>query len=140
MGSKVTVDKASGEISDVFSVVRPVIPDSGCLWCAKLIDQARLAEESLPEEKRKRQRYIEEVPAPSVVTLNSVGASHAANEFLFSWTGLRNPVCEEQHLLYKPQERKVILIKPLLREDCTECGAETESRRARGDSRELPTR
>ena len=140
VGSKVSVDKASGEVNDVFSVVRPVIPDSGCLWCAKLIDQARLAGESLPKEERERQRYIEEVPAPSVVTLNGIGASHAANEFLFSWTGLRNPTAKEPYLLYQPRDRKATLMKPSRREDCTECGAGTESRRARGDSRELPTR
>lgn len=140
VGSKVSVDKVSGEINDVFSVVRPVIPDSGCLWCAKLIDQARLAEESLPAEERERQRYIEEVPAPSVVTLNGIGASHAANEFLFSWTGLRNPTAEEPYLLYRPRDRKATLIKPLRRKDCIECGVGTESRRARSDSKELPTR
>ena len=38
VGSKVEVDKASGKINDVFSVVRPVVPDSGCLWCAHLIN------------------------------------------------------------------------------------------------------
>ena len=140
VGSKVSVDKDSGEVGDVFSVVRPVIPDSGCLWCAKVINQARLAEESLPKEVRERQRYIEEIPAPSVVTLNGIGASHAANEFLFSWTGLRNPTSEEWYLLYRPRERKITMQKPLRREDCTECGAGPGSRRARGDSRKLPTR
>ena len=140
VGSKVSVNKVTGEINDVFSVVRPVLPDSGCLWCAKLIVQARLAEESLPKEKRELQRYIEEVPAPSVVTLNGIGASHAANEFLFSWTGLRKPTREEQYLLYRPRERKTMMINPLRKEECTECGTGTGSRRARGDSMELPTR
>ena len=139
VGSKVQVDK-TGEVNDVFSVVRPVIPDFGCLWCAEVIQPHRLAEESLAEEDRKRQQYIEEVPAPSVVTLNGIGASHAANEFLFSWTGLRLSTSEEQHLLYRPRERKTIMINSSLREDCSECGTETQSRRARGDSIELPTR
>ena len=83
VGSKIAVDKKSGEVDDVFSIVRPVIPDSGCLLCAKLINPTRLAEEALPQEEREQQRYIEEIPAPSVVTLNGIGASHAANEFLF---------------------------------------------------------
>ena len=140
IGSKVDVDKTSGEINDVFSVVRPVIPDSGCLLCAQIINRARLAEEALPREECERQRYIEEVPAPSVVTLNSIGASHAANEFLFSWTGLRLPTFDEQHLYYFPRERKTKMMKPLRKDDCTECGMETRSRRACGDSVELPTR
>ena len=140
VGSKVQVDKATGEINDVFSVVRPVIPDFGCLWCAKLINQARLAEESLPEEDRKRQQYIEEVPAPSVVTLNGIGASHAANEFLFSWTGLLLSTSDDRYLYYHPQERKTMMRKPLRQEDCPECGEGMKSRRACGDSIELPTR
>lgn len=106
VGSKVDVDKTTDEINDVFSVVRPVIPDSGCLWCAKLIDRTRLTEESLAEEDRKRQQYIEEIPAPSVVTLNGIGASHAANEFLFSWTGLRLSTSEERVSVLPPSRTK----------------------------------
>ena len=140
VGSKITVDKKSGNVDDVFSIVRPVIPDSGCLLCAKLINPTRLAEEALPKEERERQRYIEEVPAPSVVTLNGIGATHAANEFLFSWTGLRLPVSDEQYLHYQPRERKAMMLNPKRSENCTECGAGTESRRACGDSNELPTR
>ena len=139
VGSKVQIDK-TGEVNDVFSVVRPIIPDSGCLWCAKLIDRTRLTEESLAEEDRKRQQYIEEIPAPSVVTLNGIGASHAANEFLFSWTGLLRSTSKQGHLYYHPQERKAVMRKPLRREDCPECGGGMKSRRACGDSRDLPTR
>ena len=138
VGSKVHVDK-TGKVNDVFSVVRPVIPDFGCLWCAKIIPRYRLSEESRTDEDRKRQQYIEEVPAPSVVTLNGIGASHAANEFLFSWTGLRLPTLEELYLFYYPRERREKMMDPSRSENCTECGTETESRRARGDSVELPT-
>ncbi len=139
IGSKVNVDEKSGEITDVFSVVRPVTPDSGCLWCAKIINRSRLAEEALPRDNRERQGYIEEVPAPSVVTLNAIGASHAANEFLFAWTGLRLSTFNEQYLYYWPRERKTKMMKPLRKDNCTECGMGRGSRRARGDSVELPT-
>ena len=140
VGSKITVNKESGGIDDVFSIVRPVIPDSGCLWCAQLINRMLLAEEALTQEERERQRYIEEVPAPSVITLNGIGASHAANEFLFSWTGLRLPVSDEQYLCYQPRERKAMMLNPSHGKDCLECGVGTESRRACGDRKELPTR
>ena len=140
MGSKVDVDKDSGALNDVFSIVRPVVPDSGCLWCAKVIRPDRLAEESLTKEEQERQSYIEEVPVPSVMTLNGIGASHAANEFLFAWTGLRFPTLEEQYLYQWPRERKTKMIKPLRKGDCIECGMGAKSRRARGDSYELPTR
>ena len=139
VGSKIDVDEASGNVDDVFSIVRPVIPDSGCLWCAKLINPTRLEQEAHPQKEREQQRYIEEVPAPSVVTLNGIGASHVANEFLFSWTGLRYPVSDEQYLRYQPRERKAMMLNPLREKGCRECGMEMESRRARGDSEELPT-
>lgn len=140
VGSKITVDEKTGEVDDVFSIVRPVIPDSGCLLCAKVINPTRLAEEALPKEERERQRYIEEVPAPSVVTLNGIGASHATNEFLFSVMGLRHPTFEERYLCYRPQDRKAMMLNPSRKKGCTECGVGMESRRARGDSTELPTR
>ena len=140
VGSKITIDNCSGDIVDVFSVVRPVVPDAGCLWCAKLINQSRLAEESLGEEDRIRQRYVEEAPAASVITLNGIGASHAANEFLFSWLGLKEPNTAKPYWFYHPLEQEEKMMKPLRRENCPECGSGMSSRRARGDSVDLPTR
>jgi hypothetical protein len=73
VGAKVTVDKETGEVLDLFSVYRPVVPGSGCLWCNGLISPARLQEEALTETERQRQRYVEDstVHAPSVITLNA---------------------------------------------------------------------
>jgi hypothetical protein len=90
IGSKVSIDKATGDITDVFSVVRPVYPGETCLWCANLIDRSRLQEESLSEHERRANQYVDDptIIAPSVITLNSIGASHAVNDFLFSYTGL----------------------------------------------------
>lgn len=139
-GSKVPVDKDTGEVGDVFSVVRPVIPDSGCLWCAKLINPTRLAEEAQSPEERARHRYVDEVPAPSVITLNAIGAGHAANEFLFSLTGLREPGWHERYLRYHPRAREWSMDTPLRDRECAECGAGPRSRRARGDGAALPTR
>jgi hypothetical protein len=46
IGSKVPVDKVSGEVGGVFAVCRPVIPNLGCLWCNGVISAARLQEEA----------------------------------------------------------------------------------------------
>jgi len=140
VGSKVPVDEESGEVGDVFSVVRPVLPDSGCLWCAKLINPTRLAEEAQSPEERERHRYLEEIPAPSVITLNAIGAGHAANEFLFSLTGLREPGWHERYFRYHPRPRDLSMDTPLREPECAECGLGPKSRRAMGDARELPTR
>jgi len=90
VGAKVRVDPKSGEVLDAYSVVRPVTSDSGCLLCNRLINSAKLQDESISDAERKRQRYIDEpeIIAPSVITLNAVATSQAANDFLFYITGL----------------------------------------------------
>jgi molybdopterin/thiamine biosynthesis adenylyltransferase len=88
VGAKVQIDRQTGDVIDVFTVVRPLIPGQTCLWCNNLINPTRLAEEAANPEQRKRQRYVEEVPAPSVITLNAVAASQAVNDYLFAVTGL----------------------------------------------------
>ena len=60
VGAKVTVENATGEILDVFSVYRSVLPGIGCLWCNGLISPSRLQEEALTETERHQQRYIDE--------------------------------------------------------------------------------
>ena len=69
-------DKESGEVHDVFSVVRQLVPGETCLWCNELVDATRLAEEAASPEQCEAQRYIDEIPAPSVITLNAVATAH----------------------------------------------------------------
>lgn len=87
-GTKVQVNTSSGEVDDVFSVIRHLVPGQSCLWCSELIDRARLAEEAELPEQRAAQRYIGEVPNPSVITLNAVAAAHAVNDYLLTTVGL----------------------------------------------------
>ena len=55
-----------------------------------MINRAKLQEEGQTERERQAHRYVDEqtVVAPSVITLNAVGAAQAANDFLFYMTGL----------------------------------------------------
>lgn len=82
-----------GKILDIFNVVRPMNPGEGCLWCNQLISPARLQEEALTPEQRRQQRYVDddEAHAPSVITLNAVGAAHAVNDYLIRIVGLVAP-------------------------------------------------
>jgi ThiF family len=93
VGAKVRVDPLTGEVLDVYSVVRPVTSETGCSLCNNLINAAKLQEESISEADRKQQQYINEpnIRAPSVITLNATAVSHAVNDFLFYVTGLRDP-------------------------------------------------
>lgn len=142
IGSKVPVDPQTGAVGDVHSVVRPVWPDSGCLWCNGLISPARLAEETLSPQERRAQRYVDdpEVAAPSVITLNATAASQAANDFLFSITGLVSPGTPSDYMRLHPRTREIKFDSPRHDRDCPECGPTPRSRFARGDTVRLPTR
>ena len=142
VGSKIVTGREHGELLDVYSVVRPVLPGSGCLLCNELIDAAKLQSESLSNEQRERQRYIDDplVIAPSVITLNAVAAAHAANEFLFSATNLVFADVSTDYQRFTPRDRSVISEEVQQRPECTECSNSDPSRFGRGDGWRLPTR
>lgn len=102
VGTKVPVDPATGTVGDVFAMCRPVTPSSGCLWCNGLISAEGLQREAATPKEQVAQRYVDEpaVVAPSVITLNATVASQAANDFLFAFTGLAEPV-SRPHFLYQ---------------------------------------
>jgi ThiF family protein len=140
VGAKVRIDPKSGEVLDAYSVVRPVTSDQGCLLCNRLINSAKLQDESISDAERKRQRYIDEpdIVAPSVITLNAVATSQAANDFLFYITGLQSPHVPGVYLRIQPQGRQVWFDDTRKLAGCPECGSGAKSRLARGDSRRLP--
>jgi hypothetical protein len=108
-------------------------------WCNQLINRAKLQEEA---QKRQAQRYVEEqtIVAPSVITLNAVGAAQAANDFLFYMTGLTNGDASTAYMRFDPRKRRVSLDSPRRSWDCTECGIGPKGRLARGDTgKRLPT-
>jgi molybdopterin/thiamine biosynthesis adenylyltransferase len=142
LGSKVTAHAETGQLIDVFSVERPLVPDYGCLWCNQLILASKLQDEAASETERKAQRYVIDsaVTAPSVITLNAVAAAHAANDFLFWATGLMNVPDHLTHLLFRARERQFTATSSRRDAFCLECGLDSKSRLARGDGRRLPTR
>lgn len=142
VGAKVTVDKATGEVVDVFSVYRPVFPGSGCLWCNGLISPARLQEEALSETERRQQRYVEEetIHAPSVITLNAVATAHAVDDYLFSLTGLLAPGTSDAYRRFLPRDAEFMLAEPRRDPECTECGSGPKGRLGLGAALRLPTR
>ncbi|MYA84697.1 MAG: ThiF family adenylyltransferase [Acidimicrobiaceae bacterium] len=123
VGAKVQADEDSGEIHDVFSVVRRLLPGETCLWCNELIDASRLAEEAVSTEQRRAQRYIDEVPAPSVITLNAVATAHAVNDYLFATVGLPDggDDLEVTWTKHRPLNPKPAIEIPRRDAACTEC-------------------
>ncbi len=111
-----------------------------CLLCNKLINAAKLQSESISDEDRRRQRYLDEpeVIAPSVITLNAVAVSQAVNDFLFYMTGLRDPAAPAAYMRFHPRARRTWFDEPRKSHGCPECGTDPRSRLARGDGRRLP--
>jgi molybdopterin/thiamine biosynthesis adenylyltransferase len=143
VGSKIEVDRDTGKVLQAFSVVRPVSLDGGCLWCNGLIPPGRLQLEAIPEEQRKTQQYVDDpsVAVPSVITLNAVGASLAANEFLFRVTGLAKVTSNAaDYSRVDALKGDVVRDEPSRDPACPECGGGPDSRRARGDALDLPTK
>jgi hypothetical protein len=142
VGAKVQVDPNSGEVLNAYSVVRPVTPDAGCLLCNHLINSAKLQDESISDAERKVQKYVDEpdIIAPSVITLNAVATSQAANDFLFYITGLQDLDSTTAYMRVQPKGRRVWFDEPRKSETCPECGLTSRSRLARGDARRLPTK
>lgn len=138
------VDKQTGEVGDVFAVSRPVLPyaGGGCLLCNGLIPASKLQEEALTEAERKAQAYIDDasITAPSVITLNAVACSEAANDFLLGYLGLLH---EGQNSGYRMQFcRDRNWQHVALRNDahCPHCGGVASSAYAKGDAATLPCR
>lgn len=131
VGTKVRVARETGEVVEVYSTSRPVGPAAACLWCNGLIPVGRLQEQALSEEERRRQRYVDDplVEAPSVITLNATAAAHAANDFLFTVTGLSLPDAPNDFVRFRPRERKVTFDEPRRDSTCPECA----TRGGRGD-------
>jgi hypothetical protein len=143
LGAKVEVGDG-GKIDDIFSVVRPVSPGEGCLWCNQLISPARLQEEALTPGQRRQQRYVEDedVHAPSVITLNAIAVAHAVNDYLTSTVGLVNSTWERRWMRFHPAALdgadRVAFEQPRRDDHCRECGA--DGRLGAGRAQRLPTR
>lgn len=143
VGSKVVTHKETGDILDVFGVVRALATSVGCLRCSGLINVQRLAEEALGDPVQvANQRYVDdpEVKAPSVITLNAMAAGWAANDFLQFIVGLPLGRPAVGHRLLRTHAGHVTVQEPAVRDACHVCGSGDTSALAFGDLRDLPTR
>jgi molybdopterin/thiamine biosynthesis adenylyltransferase len=142
VGSKVNVEVTTGEVQDVFAVMRPIQPGAGCLWCNGIISGARLAEESATDGELRAQRYVDDplVTAPSVITLNATASALAANRMLFYLTGLHAESLGNEYVRIHPLTGRVRIDEPSADPRCPECGRAPDSAFARGDGVALPTR
>jgi molybdopterin/thiamine biosynthesis adenylyltransferase len=138
VGAKVTADKMTGEITDIFTATRLVLPGvgAGCLECADCIPPSLLQEEAIDEQEREHQRYVDdpEIAQPSVITLNVLSAAQAANDLMMLFTGLLTPDARMLHQMHFVSERRLELVQFEANPHCPDCG----ERRSRGDQVRLP--
>lgn len=141
IGSKVEIEP-NGTIAGIYSVVRPVTPDHGCLWCNQLVSATRLNDELLPDAVRDAQRYLpaDDAPAPSIGTLNAVGVAQATNQFMLAATTLLADVdTAGDYRRFEARSERTITTIPRRDASCPDCGKTSDSGLARGDSGQLPT-
>jgi len=139
LGTRIDVDQRTGSVDDIRSNLRLVLPRHGCLRCARLIDPAKIQDEAVGKAERERNRYVEEVPAPSVITFNTSLAAAAVTDFMLMMGSLIDDTAPLDYLLTRPLRRRTEPVQALpSRPDCKDCGSVSRSRRARGDRRSLP--
>ena len=141
VGAKIPVAE-DGTVGNVFCVSRMVTQEHGCLWCNGLINPRRLQDEAVPESAKRGYAYLNdpEVVAPSVVTMNAVACAHAADDFLFHLTGLRDEDAETGWFRWNSRSAVAGYDMPRQGADCKECSSKEYSRLGMGDNAILPTR
>lgn len=128
------VHAPDGHVEDAFAVSRMIGVDAGCMWCSDLISRERLQKEALSPEERAAISYVEDVPAPSVITMNAMSTALALNDFLFTFTGLHasgDVAPRRYHFLTREP-----VVEELPEKKCAQC----RGRKGRGDRSDLPVR
>lgn len=121
VGVKVPVSD-DGTVGRIHVATRPLIPGNGCLWCNQLIDPTKLALDLAPETARPAARYVEELPAPSVIALNALAVAEAVNGFMMGMTGLFNQEGDPAYTVLFPREGDRQLHTPRRDPACGFCG------------------
>ncbi|WP_143016111.1 ThiF family adenylyltransferase [Nocardioides szechwanensis] len=122
VGVKVPVTK-DGTVGRIHAAVRPLVPGQGCLWCNQLINPTELAIEMSPTAVREAARYVDDVPAASVIALNAVAVVDAVNQFMMSTTGLLEDDGNlVPYTITFPRESRVEYHSPRRDPECPRCG------------------
>jgi hypothetical protein len=140
MGTRIQSDQQTGELVNVHTSARIVTPAHGCLLCNQAISPQRLRDESITSQMRNAQRYIDgdDASAPSVITLNALSASQAANDFLFYMIGLTHQDAFQGYVQGRPLDRRTRFVEPRRDPLCPDCGSNPGSRLGRGEGASLP--
>lgn len=120
VGVKIPVFE-DGDVGEIHTVTRLLLPGEGCLWCNGLVNSTELAIDMLSAADRAAARYIQEVPAASVIALNGITASEAVNHFLLATTNLHHDDSDRASVLHQPRARTRYLQESRQSDDCPWC-------------------
>lgn len=120
-GVKIPVNAETGDVGQIHAVTRLLLPGRGCMWCNGLIDPTELAIDMLPDRERQAARYVQEVPAPSVIALNNLAAGEAVDHFMLAVTGLHVDDEDLAWVIHRPRTRERDLLVPRQEPDCPWC-------------------
>jgi len=144
IGAKVTSDKYTREVTNIFTATRLVFPavGGGCLECAGAIPASRLNSEGNNVEEQRAQNYVDDpqIGEPSVITLNVQSAAQAATDLMMMFTGLFESSADMGHIMNFARERRLNTVEPSPNPICPDCSTTTGSRKAQGDALRLPCR
>lgn len=133
VGSKVVVSD-DGVVEDILSVVRPVLPDRGCLACAEIISAVGVSMEVHLGAEVGINDYGSKQPAPSVAALNAIAASNATMYLQLMLTGLHRGG-DVSHYTQYPMRNDFTIDKSARSKTCKTCG--TDGVVGFGDTRSL---
>lgn len=125
LGVRVPVHEHGG-IGRIHAVYRRMTPGEGCFWCNGLIRASELALEMAPGTERAAARYVDGVPAASVITLNGITAAQATTDFMLAVTNLSTPDAGDHHLEWV-RDRGTMRIRPRRDPECGWCGDRDEA-------------
>src|ERR1017187_7513657 len=124
-----------GKVGEVHVAIRPLIPGAACQWCQELINPSELALEAQPHYVRQQARYVRDLPAPAVMTLNTIAAGEAANYFMFSSVALHTDDVDLDARTHFPRTRERDRQSAAARPRCRWCSPAPGSALALGSSR-----
>jgi hypothetical protein len=130
VGAKVATDAETGAVEIIHVVDRPFLFTAGCMHCAGIVPLDQLQREQQSDEENRAQDYLgqggSDIEDPSVITLNSIAASHAVTDFLMTFTGLA-PAAAPSALVYYPLEREMRSRNAPRRPGCPYCDSGSET-------------
>jgi hypothetical protein len=145
VGAKVLSDDR-GNIRLAYVAYRPIDLGGACLECGGAIDADALRREQLSTAERHAQNYVDapagqDLPDPSVITLNSMAVSLAMLDFQFAATGMTERGTHLEQRIYHAPERALRTRQVGPRPACRWCDRGLhDAAFGRGDDHVLPLR